>query len=391
MNDILEIEGLSVQFNTEEGAVKALTNISFSIRQKETFGLVGETGCGKTMTAFSILKLIPPPGNITNGSIRFNSGNGKVIDIASAKEKEIRRIRGNCISMVFQEPGSSLNPVFTIGEQIAEVLQVHGRKELGQAALSSVEIDLAKTESQDRAFRPFRKIQASLFKSIVADPNSRVPRLIEKIPLIRRLMWRMSAQATLKAINMLKEVDIPDPERVIKAFPHQLSGGMKQRAVIAMALAHSPRLLLADEPTTALDVTIQSQIIALLNKLKNEFDASILYITHDLGVASEICDRIGVMYAGSLVELAPVMEIFSNPVHPYTRALLAAIPKPGCEPKPIEGTVPDPINPPTGCRFHPRCPIASEACRSGEPPVITVNTEHTVRCFNAGDHIEQHS
>lgn len=385
MNELLKIQDLVVRFHTEEGVVQALNGISFTIGRKETVGLVGETGCGKTMTAFSILRLIPPPGKIEGGSILFDAGEGNIKDILAIKEKEVRKLRGNCISMVFQEPSSALNPVFTIGDQIAEVVLVHGRREMAQRALASVVADLQGHGLKSKSLKPFRLIEKYLYGTIGNKPKAWWPRLVGRIPLVRGLLWRLEAEALEKAVFMLKEVDIPDAERVVKSYPHQLSGGMKQRSVIAMALAHSPQLLLADEPTTALDVTIQSQILVLLNKLKHEFNSSILYITHDLGVASEICDRIGVMYAGTLVEMATVEEIFLKPLHPYTRALLAAVPKPGIKPLSIEGSVPDPIEPPSGCRFHPRCPRALPECKQSMPPLVEAYHGHSVACFNLGE------
>lgn len=387
MNEILSIRDLVVRFHTDEGVVQALNGINLDIGRKETVGLVGETGCGKTMTAFSILRLVPPPGKIEGGSILFDAGDGNIKDILSISEKEIRKLRGNSISMVFQEPSTALNPVFTIGEQIAEVVMVHGRREMAERALASVETDLKQTGLARNLLRPFRLIEKSLYRQISNKPSALWPRFIGRIPIIRGLLWRLKDEAFKKAVSMLKEVEIPDSERVAKVYPHQLSGGMKQRTVIAMALAHSPKLLLADEPTTALDVTIQAQILVLLNKLKNEFNASILYITHDLGVAAEICDHIGVMYAGAIVEMASVEEIFQHPLHPYTRALLAAVPKPGIEPKPIDGTIPDPIDPPSGCRFHPRCPSALPECKESVPQINEVSPGHLVACYNIGDDI----
>lgn len=387
MNEILKIRDLVVRFHTDDGVVQALNGINLDIGRKETVGLVGETGCGKTMTAFSILRLVPPPGKIEGGSILFDVGDGNIQDILAISEKEVRKLRGNSISMVFQEPSTALNPVFTIGAQIAEVVMVHGRREMAERALVSVETDLKQVGLFQSLLRPFRIVEKSLYSQINKKPRALWPRFIGRIPILRRLLWRLKDESLKKAISMLKEVEIPDAERVAKVYPHQLSGGMKQRTVIAMALAHSPKLLLADEPTTALDVTIQAQILVLLNKLKQEFNASILYITHDLGVAAEICDRIGVMYAGTIVEMAPMKEIFQYPLHPYTRALLAAVPKPGIEPKPIEGTIPDPIDPPSGCRFHPRCPRSLPKCKESAPQIDEASLGHLVACYNIGDDI----
>jgi peptide/nickel transport system ATP-binding protein len=384
MQELIKIKDLTVRFYTYEGVVKALNQVNLEIGQKETLGLVGETGCGKTMTALSILRLIPPPGKIESGSILFNQGNKDPINLLNISEKAIRKIRGSLISMVFQEPSAALNPVFTIGDQISEVILIHARGEMAQNALASVEVDLAKDGFIHRLFKPARLLQRQLYYQISKRPMAILPRIIGRIILLKGLLWRLGAEATKKAAALLKEVDIPDPERVVQAYPHQLSGGMKQRSVIAMALAHSPKLLLADEPTTALDVTIQAQIIQLLNNLKNDFEASIMYITHDLAVAAEICDRVGVMYAGSLVEIAPVVDLYKNPRHPYTQALMAAVPKPGEEPHAISGTVPDPIDPPPGCRFHPRCPKVTRECREKLPPITQIKDNHFVACYHEG-------
>ncbi|AKG53782.1 oligopeptide transport ATP-binding protein OppD [Dehalogenimonas sp. WBC-2] len=385
MKELLKIENLAVRFHTDEGIVQALNGVNLNIGRKETVGLVGETGCGKTMTAFSILRLIPPPGKIEAGNIIFDKGDGKPVDILKINEKEVRKLRGNYISMVFQEPSSALNPVFTIGDQIAEVVLVHGRGETAQKALESVESDLCREGLKARLLRPLRLIERKLLQQVSSKPKALWPRFIGRIPMLRGLLWRLKAEALNKAVAMLKEVEIPDAVRVAKAYPHQLSGGMKQRSVIAMALSHSPQLLLADEPTTALDVTIQSQILVLLNRLKHEFNASILYITHDLGVAAEICDRVGVMYAGTIVEMTSVEEIFQRPLHPYTRALMAAVPRPGIEPQSISGSVPDPIDPPSGCRFHPRCNRMLAECRNTTPELKEVTSGHFVACYNIGE------
>jgi peptide/nickel transport system ATP-binding protein len=219
-----------------------------------------------------------------------------------------------------------------------------------------------------------------LFISISNNPYALLPSITKRIPIIRRLLWRLENEATLIAIDLLKEVEIADPYRVIKQHPHQLSGGMKQRAVIAMALACRTRLLIADEPTTSLDVTIQAQILELLKKLKSEINTSILYITHDLAVSAEICDRLGVMYSGSMCELGGVEEIYKNPLHPYTKALMAAVPKPGSKLTAISGFVPDPLNLPEGCRFHPRCKDAKDVCKENEPTLTEITPEHFVAC-----------
>ena len=382
MDELLKIRGLTVRFYTYDGVVQALENVDLDINQKETFGLVGETGCGKTLTALSILRLIPPPGRIESGSICFSiDDRNEPVDLLTISEDEIRAIRGSKISMVFQEPSAALNPVYTIGAQISEVILLHRRRELGQSALEAVNTLLAETSGFISSLaRPIWSVERRLYQKVVQDPSSLWIRIVSRIPLVRRLLWRLKDEAKKMTISVLGEVEIPDPQRVTRQYPHQLSGGMEQRAVIAMALACSPKFLIADEPTTSLDVTIQAQILELLNRLKVERESSILYITHDLGVAAEICDRVGVMYAGSLCEIAKVDDLYANPLHPYTKALMAAVPKPGEEPHSIGGIVPDPINLPPGCRFHPRCSSAMEICREQVPVMREVAPGHFVAC-----------
>jgi peptide/nickel transport system ATP-binding protein len=381
MNEIIKIKGLSVRFYTYDGIVPALNDVNLDINRKETFGLVGETGCGKTLTALSILRLVPPPGKIENGSIYFNAdGGGQPIDLLAISDREIRRIRGSKISMVFQEPSAALNPVYTIGNQISEVLLLHRRQEIEEKALEAVNSSLAKTDGLlSRISLPFRLMERELYQRLVHKRNL-LPQVISHTPILRRLLWRLNSVAGKITIGLLREVEIPDPERVARQYPHQLSGGMKQRSVIAMALACHPRFLIADEPTTALDVTIQAQILELLRRLKVERESSILYITHDLAVAAEICDRIGVMYAGSLCEVAKVDDLFTNPQHPYTRALMAAVPKPGQVPHSIRGMVPDPLDLPPGCHFHPRCDSLTGKCSQQAPQMREVGPGHFVAC-----------
>lgn len=315
---LISIKDLKTNFYTYAGVVKALDGINLDIYKGETLGLVGETGCGKSVTALSIIRLIQwPPGKIDGGSIIFN---GK--DLLKLPEKEMRTIRGNKISMIFQEPMTSLNPVYTIGNQIAEVLMLHQHMD--------------KKSAND------------------------------------------------KAVEMLKFTGIPDPERIAVSHPHELSGGMLQRAMIAMALACNPELLIADEPTTALDVTIQAQILELMKDLKDKTGASILMITHDLGVVADICDRIGVMYAGNIVELGDIKSIFYKPAHPYTSGLISSIPTitQQCSERleTIPGSVPNLINPPAGCRFHPRCNKAMDVCKEEKPGVYEIESGHFVAC-----------
>lgn len=382
MDKLLKIRGLTVRFYTYDGIVQALDNVDLDINPKETFGLVGETGCGKTLTALSILRLVPPPGRIESGSIYFeaNSGDGPV-DLLAISEDEIRKIRGSKISMVFQEPGAALDPVYTIGDQISEVILLHRQQELCNQAVKVVKTLLVNRSSVVGTLAtPIWLVEKGLYQKIAQNPRFFWARIISRVPLLRRLLWRLKDEARKIAVEILREVEIPDPDRVAGQYPHQLSGGMKQRSVIAMALACSPRFLIADEPTTSLDVTIQAQILELIRRLKVERESSILYITHDLGVAAEICDRVGVMYAGSLCEVAKTDDLYANPLHPYTKALLAAVPKPGEEPHAIGGVVPDAINPPPGCRFHPRCDSAMEICREQMPPMREMAPGHLVAC-----------
>jgi len=321
MNPLLSVKDLKVHFLTAGRTVRALDGVSFEIEEGKTFGLVGETGCGKSVTALSVLRLIPfPPGKIMGGEIHFRGRN-----LLALSEDEIRSIRGREISMIFQEPMTSLNPVFRIGEQMSEVIRLH--------------------------------------------------------------QGLAHSQAWAKAEEMLERVQIPDARRLAKQFPHQLSGGMRQRVMIAMELSCHPYLLIADEPTTALDVTIQAQILRLIKEMKKELHTSILLITHDLGVIAEMCDRVGVMYAGSIVEEAGVEEIFETPQHPYTQGLWGAIPRIDEEKEAlsvIPGMVPDLSNPPAGCRFHPRCAHRFEPCDQSAPSLFSVGPGHRVACFLYG-------
>jgi len=314
---LLSIRNLSVQFFTYQGVVRALEGIDLTIQRGEILGLVGETGCGKSVLARSILRLIPdPPGRITHGEIHF-----KREDILRVNRKRLREIRGNEISMIFQEPMSSLNPVFTIGNQMAEVIILHQRVK------------------RDRA------------RSI--------------------------------CLEMLAQVKMPDPERVLSKYPHELSGGMKQRAMIAMELSCRPALLIADEPTTALDVTVQGQVLTILDDLVRRLGTSVLFISHDLGVIAQLCDRVSVMYAGQMVETAPVEALFARPRHPYTVGLLQAIPSMHEDRDSlmvIPGVVPRLIDPPPGCRFAPRCGKRFDPCDRLAPPLSEVEPGHAVAC-----------
>ena len=315
--ELLKVNNLKTYFYTHEGVIKAVDAVSFSVKQGETLGIVGDSGSGKSVTALSIMRLIPnPPGRIVGGEIIFEGRN-----LCSLGEKEMQKIRGRKISMIFQEPMTSLDPVFTIGHEITETILLHQ--------------NLSKQEARE------------------------------------------------KAIQMLEVVGIPDAARRMNNYPHELSGGMRQRIMIAMALSCNPALLIADEPTTALDVTIQSQILWLINDLKRKFNTAVLIITHDLGVISEMCDYVAVMYAGHIVEYTDVYTIFENPLHPYTKGLNRSIPRMDEDREKLEsikGMVPNLLHLPPGCPFHPRCEHAFERCFHEIPEFIEVEPYHLVKC-----------
>jgi peptide/nickel transport system ATP-binding protein len=382
MENLIRIRDLSVRFYTYEGVVYAIDDLDLDIRQGETLGIVGETGSGKTMTALAILRLIPYPGKIESGSIAFlDKDLGRELELLKLTEDRMRSIRGNKISMVFQEPGAALNPVYTIGDQISEVYLLHERQELARRAKQWVDNLLSDGDGLAAGMRrPFWRWQRRLYSKIAQESRPLEPRLLSRLPLFRRLLWRLRDEANLLTVDMLKDVEIPDPARVAVHYPHELSGGMKQRAVIAMALACSPELLIADEPTTSLDVTIQAQMLELFRRIKVDKGASVLFITHNLGVAAEVCDRVAVMYAGRLCEVAGVEEIFLHPLHPYTKALLDAVPMPGKELQTIPGVLADALNPPPGCRFHPRCPSAMPTCQRERAKLKEVANDHMVAC-----------
>lgn len=315
---LLKVNNLKTYFFTDDGVVKAVDGVNFEVYPGETLGIVGESGCGKSVTSLSILRLLDEKGKIVDGEIIFE---GK--DLVKLDENEMREIRGNDIAMIFQEPMVALNPVYTVGDQIMEAIILHQKVHKDEA----------------------RKI----------------------------------------AIDMLRKVGIPEPEKRVDEYPHELSGGMRQRAMIAMALSCHPKLLIADEPTTALDVTIQAQILELMKQLQKDLGMAIIMITHDLGVIAEISDRVAVMYAGKMVEYTDVKRLFKNPKHPYTWALLNAIPRLDIEQErlfSIPGVVPDALHFPSGCKFHTRCEFATEKCRNEEPGLIEIEDGHFVACWN---------
>lgn len=315
---ILEVKNLHTSFFTHMGEVQAVRGISFDVEKGDILGIVGESGSGKSVTSLSIMGLVDQPGKITEGSIIFD---GK--ELVNLTHQELSEIRGNDMSMIFQDPMTSLNPVFRVGNQIKEILKTH--------------TEMTKEERHERA------------------------------------------------LELLKLVNIPEPETRIKQYPHQFSGGMRQRAMIAMAISCNPKLLIADEPTTALDVTIQAQIIDLLKKLKDTQDLSIMIITHDLGVIAEICNKVIVMYGGLVMEQGSVFHIFNHPEHPYTKGLHQSVPKNVTGEKkrlvPIDGTPPDLLEPPTGCPFYPRCAHAMEVCRQKRPPLFEIEPDHLAACW----------
>ena len=316
---VVQIKGLKTHFFTEEGIVKAVDGVDLEIQPGETLGLVGESGCGKTITAKSILRLIPdPPGKIVAGEIYFQG-----LDLLHLDKTRLRKeIRGNRISMIFQDPMTSLNPVYTVGNQVSEPFRIHRGMNVKEAMKES--------------------------------------------------------------ISILRRVGIPSPERMVVEYPHRYSGGMRQRVMIAMALACQPSLLIADEPSTALDVTIQAQILELMKTLKEDLDTAILLITHNLGVVAEMADRIAVMYAGHLVEACSAESFFDDPAHPYSTGLLNSFPGMASREgrlTPIPGSIPDMVHPPLGCRFHPRCSQVMSRCRESFPPMVFLKDDHQVRCW----------
>ncbi len=498
--NLLVVENLYTNFYTYQGVVKALDGINFKVAKRETFGLVGETGCGKSVTANCVLRLIPsPPGRIEKGSIYFMPPEGterEISDIRAriaslrnekdfkggdprlksleqelAEQEEVRRlkaeisnlkevktdpkdprlvelnsklaqvlskydlltksasymrkIRGKYISMIFQEPMSALNPVFPAGNQISEVLLLHERKELAVATMRSIDNEVKAINSYkyvgrvttDKGefncqscgalmatgdenvcpqcggsfagdpMRSLRKVKLRyyrrFYKKMAVKPDAMSLRIASKVPVMRRYEKPIKREAMDRAERMLRLVRIPDPKNVVNSYPHELSGGMQQRVMIAMALACRPQLLIADEPTTALDVTVQAQILKLMKDLQEETGTSILLITHNLGVVAETCHRVGVMYAGVMAEVGPVKDIFKDPLHPYTQGLINSIPNLSLDITrldTIEGNVPNLVKPPPGCRFHPRCFYAMEVCKGTKPPMVEVKPDHFVSC-----------
>ena len=373
---ILDVRGLKTSFYTYEGVVKALDGITVKLKKGQTLAFVGETGCGKSVTAKSIMRLVDSPGVIEAGEIVFRDRTRHkdevITDLLKLSEDEMRHIRGNRIAIVFQDPATYPNPVFKVGDQIAEVISLH--QNLGREALlmkiALLEDTLAQNPQAPNAGEIEEKI--SEYKSQLDDPPPPTDDDKKKV-------------AKQKAVEMLKMVRMPSPAEIANQYPHELSGGMRQRALIAMSLSCNPQILICDEATTALDVTVQAQVLNLLNELKSEFDSSIIIITHDLGVVAETCTHVAVMYAGVIVEYASTDELFSDPIHPYTSGLLRSIPKLTEKVDrllQIKGTVPNLITPPTGCRFHPRCEFATSICSEKRPPREEMKPDHWVECYH---------
>jgi peptide/nickel transport system ATP-binding protein len=446
---VLRVRDLKVNFYTYDGVVQALDGVALDVAPRETLGLVGETGCGKSVTVNSLVRLIPiPPGRIESGRAllhwpmpcpecrgkgcpacggtgqldscdacggrrfcaecrghgRFKDGKGcapcggtgrchscdatgkRHVDLLLLSPRQLREVRGASMSMIFQEAMSALNPVLKIGEQIGESFYYHQRESLCRATIERLEKEIARVRtSKTGALRlvPLR-MWLALYRRMMKDPESRTLQFLRKVPLVRRYHRWIDKEMGARSLEALRRVRIPTPEEILRAYPYELSGGMTQRVVIAIALAGNPKVLVADEPTTALDVTIQSQILRLMQDLKAELGAAIIFITHDLAVIAQISDRVAVMYAGTIAETAPVREIFKHPLHPYTRGLIGAIPRPHEDVvrlSEITGNVPNLVSPPQGCRFHPRCKFAKpEVCRSEKPLLVEVGSGHLVAC-----------
>jgi peptide/nickel transport system ATP-binding protein len=383
MTKLLETIDLVTNFYTYEGVVKALNKVSLVVDHGSTYGLVGESGCGKSVTVRSILRIIQEPGRIEGGQVIVYldpdvEPDARVgVDLLQQSEADMESLRGDRISMIFQEPNAALNPTLSIGDQVSESFIFHQKKEM----CAKIVQDLCAPDC--RLFFPLKKMQISLYRIASQNPAALSLKLISKVPLLKYWQRRLKKEAGQRAIDIIGKLGIPNAEQIVEQYPHNLSGGMKQRVVIAIALACNPVLLIADEATSNLDVTIQAQILDLLRRLKEEVISSILLITHDLGVVAETCDRVGVMYAGNLCEVADVKDIFANPLHPYTRALLEAVPKfsDQKELKSIEGNVPNLVTPPPGCRFHPRCPHVMDVCREAFPKMKEVDKNHMVACY----------
>ncbi|KKN53465.1 hypothetical protein LCGC14_0602130 [marine sediment metagenome] len=409
---LLDVQGLVTYFYTEEGIVKAVEGVSFQIYEDEVLGLVGETGCGKSVTALSILQLIRPPGEIVGGNIIFQD-----VDLLNDPDVVMQKYRGNQITMIFQDPLNSLNPVMKVGAQIIEVYLNHKMDELyAEAGQFTQENNLikAKKESIKQLLKQLKKeidiAKGRLNKSgeiryqeevitkekidtetlaNIRQKEDKFTAVLDEMEELKKKIKDLKKKGNIFTVadkwaaKIIKDVGISDPEQILNRYPHELSGGMRQRVMIAIALSCSPKLLIADEPTTALDVTIQAQILELMKRLQKEYKTSILMITHDLGLISELCDRVAVMYSGYIVEYGSIFKLFKNPLHPYTQGLIKAIPRVEKRVenlKTIPGMVPNLIYPPSGCRFHPRCEYCFEPCTTINPEQIEEDPGYFVAC-----------
>ena len=370
--NLLEVKDLHTLFYTEEGVVKAVNGVSFSIKEDEILGLVGETGCGKSVTALSIVRLIRSPGEIVSGEVFFQGE-----DLTQKTEEEMLGYRGNSITMIFQDPMNSLNPVLRCGDQLSEVYLIH------QKDFLKAELEKAKQENAVLK-QKLSQMKANL-KNASAEGIETLKKQIKAIKSRIRSRIKLQDIANREAAKLLDRIGLPNAETLIDRYPHELSGGMRQRIMIAMGLACNAKLLICDEPTTALDVTIQAQILDMIRELKKKLHNSVLFITHSLGVIYELCDKVAVMYSGNIVEYGNVREIFENPQHPYTKGLLAAIPRVTREDRNkklaiIPGMVPNLIYPPRACRFHPRCDHAMKICQQVDPILKTMANGVEVAC-----------
>ncbi|MEE9377634.1 MAG: oligopeptide/dipeptide ABC transporter ATP-binding protein [Candidatus Lokiarchaeia archaeon] len=371
---LLQVKDLKTYFYTEEGIVKAVDGVSFDIYEDEVLGLVGETGCGKSVTALSILQLVRAPGKIIDGRILF-----KGIDLLELKESEMRERRGKDITMIFQDPLNSINPVFTVGKQVSEVFFLHQEAEIKQDLDNRLLERKKKIEEKNNLKQILEEDEGRLSGEEKNEIKAKIEELKKEtahIPKLKEIVLERSE-------NIITEVGIPDAEGILKRYPHELSGGMRQRVMIAMALSCNPALLISDEPTTALDVTIQAQILDLMKELITKFRTSILMITHDLGIIAELCNRVAVMYSGNIVEYATAEHLFKEPRHPYTKGLIGAIPsieKKDQKLQTIRGMVPNLIYPPSGCRFHPRCDFRLEICDKVRPQLTEIAERYFIAC-----------
>lgn len=380
MTKLIETIDLVTNFYTYEGVVKALDKVSLTVDHGTTFGLVGESGCGKSVTVRSMMRIIQEPGKVEGGRILFYpnaADNSQAIDLLQQSESYMRSLRGESISMIFQEPGAALNPIMSVGDQVSESFLFHRQMEM----CNKVSDDLNAADC--RTVFPLKNALQALYRIAEQNPDAWLLKVICRIPILKRWDRRLRREALRRSIEIIEKLGIADAAEIVKRYPHNLSGGMKQRIVIAMALACNPILLIADEATSNLDVTIQAQILELLKQLKQKEISSVLLITHDLGIVAETCDRVGVMYAGNLCEVADIKDLFRSPKHPYTQALLSAVPRLSQEGalQSIEGSVPNLVTPPPGCRFHPRCRQAMAVCREKFPEMVEIQKNHQVACY----------